>query len=199
MTTHTKFGIGALLAVFIALVAVSIFFMGTSAKANPLGFSCPSYTATATTSPAFMTPGTATSTLLFDMYCVNGTNQPNTGNTHIANTLALLTQFSASSSATSILNIKTEYSQDNVDWYEDDFQFFTDATSTGSHAFALPQSAQWVFATSTVNGLISASSNRGGKVIRLNPPTRYVRIVYTLSGTTNGAVWGSILPIKENQ
>lgn len=141
-----------------------------------------------------MTAGTATSTLLFDTYCVNGTNQPNTGNTNIANKLTLLTQFNASSTA-SVLNIAVEYSQDGVDWYQDNY-IAPLATTSPAVQLAVPNTYVWAFASSTLNGVGNAG-NRVGKVVQIQTPTRYVRVVYSLTGT-NAAVWGELLPQKED-
>lgn len=190
--------IGALLAIgfSIIVVALSLTLFSRPASANPLGFSCPAMSATATTTLTFMTPGTATTTVLYDTYCVNGTNQPNTGNTNSTNLLSLLTQFTASSSPNSVLLMNIEYSQDGVDWYQDNYV----ASSTNPvSVVSTPNSYSWTFASSTVGGgAVASNNNRIGKLIRLYAPTRYVRAVYSLNiGGANGAVWGQILPIKE--
>lgn len=196
MTNHyPKVGIfGPSVAVVIVLVVMSlVVFASHPAQANPTGFSCPAYgpNGIASTSISYMTAGTATTTLVYDTYCVAGSNQPNNGNTNATNLLSLLTQFNASSTA-SILGITAEYSQDGVDWYQDNYI----ASSTlGAYPIALPNSYSWTFASSTIKGLPNAG-NLVGKLTRLYAPTRYIRVVYTLTGTA-GAVWGEILPIKE--
>lgn len=193
--TYTEKAIGTFLtALATALLIYTAFGMIHKAHANPLGFSCAAQTASATTTPVYMTAGTATSTLLFDTYCVNGTNQPNTGNTNIANKLTLLTQFSASSTA-SVLGISVEYSQDGVDWYQDNY-LSPLATTSPAVLLATPNSYSWLFASSTLDG-VANTGNRVGKALQIQTPTRYVRVVYTLTGT-NAAVWGELLPQKED-
>lgn len=202
MTYQRKFEIGAVFAVVCAALFAVFIFTSHKAEANPLGFSCSSQTGNATTTNAFMTPGTATSTLLFDTYCVTGTNQQNTGNTFVASDLNLLTQLQASSTAT-VLNITAEYSQDGIDWYQDNYVATVSTTTVTSNYvsdISTPNSYKWTFASSTTGGVATANNNRIGKVIHLHVPTRFVRIVYTLaSGSTNGTIWGSLLPIKENK
>lgn len=184
------------LAAVIIFVGVSLTALTQTVSANPLGFSCPSYGpgGVASTSVVYMTTGAATSTLLYDTYCVGGTNQPNTGNTASTNLLSLLTQFTASSTA-STLNASVEYSQDGVDWYQDNYN----ASTTGAYAIQAANSYAWTFASSSTNGApVLANNSRIGKIIRIYAPTRYVRVVYSLPvGSTPGAVWGEILPVKE--
>jgi hypothetical protein len=194
MTYQRKIEVGAVAAFILAAAFVFSLSFSHRAQANPLGFSCAAQTASATTTPVYMTAGTATSTLLFDTYCVNGTNQPNTGNTNIANKLTLLTQFSASSTA-SVLGISVEYSQDGVDWYQDNY-LSPLATTSPAVLLATPNSYSWLFASSTLDG-VANTGNRVGKALQIQTPTRYVRVVYTLTGT-NAAVWGELLPQKED-
>lgn len=185
----------SLLAAVVFLGAAGVAFTRT-ASANPLGFSCPAYGpgGVASTSVTYMTGGTGTTTLLYDTYCVGGSNQPNTGNTSTTNLLSLLTQFTASSTA-SVLNTSVEYSQDGVDWYQDNYV----ASTTAAYSLQTANSTSWTFASSTPGGGAAvANSNRVGKLTRLYAPTRYVRVVYTLAASgTAGGVWGEILPIKE--
>lgn len=192
MTHNTlrRFELGALLAILIAASIGFSVFSSHKAEANPSGFSCPAYSSIASSSPVYLGAGTATSTLLYDTYCVNGTNQPNTGNTRTTNTLALLTQFTASSTS-SVMNASVEYSQDGIDWYQDNYLI----SGVGAVNIQAPVSYTWTYVNSTIGG-IANSGNRLGKVVRIYPPTRYVRVVYSLTGA-NGAVWGQILPIKE--
>lgn len=188
--------------------AFSTLFTPRSTHANPLGFACAAYGpfGIASTSVKYLTPGTGTTTLVYDTYCQNGSNQTDVGNTSIANSLSLLTQLSASSTNTT-LNISVEYSQDNLDWYQDNLI----ASSTGiglglQYPLTNPNTYTWAFASSTLNGVgqnnngPTANSTRIGKVIKIFAPARYVRVVYSLgfaAGATNAAVWGEILPIKE--
>lgn len=195
------------IAVAAALIASAYTLTPRYAHASPLGFACAAYgpTGIASTSVKYMTPGAATTTLVYDTYCQNGSNQTDVGNTSVANSLALLTQLSASSTNTT-LNIAIEYSQDNVDWYQDNLLASTTSGFTLPFPVTNPNSYTWLFASSTLNGVAqanngpTASSTRIGKVMKIYAPTRYVRIVYTLgvaSGATGAALWGQILPLKE--
>lgn len=200
MTNQKQFEIGAALALFCALALAAIVLTqgAPTVEANPTGFSCPAYGpgGTASTSVTYMTPGLATTTLVFDTYCISGTNQPNTGNLFGVAYLALLTQLTASTTGT-VLNKSVEYSQDGTDWYQDNLNL-NFATTSPVAQLATPQSSQWQFASSTVGG----TPNRGnlvGKVERIYAPTRFVRVIYSLGAGSNGAVWGEILPTKENK
>jgi len=201
MSNQKSFEVLAIVSFAIAVTVVFVSILATpKAEANPIGFSCAAYgpQGVATTSVKFMTPGTATSTLVYDTYCIGGTNQSNPGNSYATDYLTLLTQLSASSTAT-ILNTSVEYSQDGVDWYQDNY--IASTTTAGNFvplwSITVPNSFTWTFASSTLNG-VANTGNRVGKVVQIYAPTRYVRVVYTLTGN-NGAVWGSLLPIKENK
>lgn len=199
MTYKLKFVLGIALA-FAVTLSLVVFFTARKTEANPLGFSCPSYSNTATTSPVYMTPGTATSTVVFDTYCINGTNQPNTGNTFASNGATLFLQFNASSTF-STLNTTVEYSQDNIDWYQDNY--LTNATTSMPFEIASSTKYEWVYASSTLNG-VTPNDGRINKMLRLYTPTRYLRVVNSLASTSgagikNGAVWTAIVPFKENK
>mgnify|MGYP007071573806 CR=1 FL=1 len=168
------------LAIFVASAGV--------ASANPSYVGNTAQTASATTSPAYMTPGTATSTITLDAY------NPTT-NTFVVDKLALLMQFTGSSTA-SILTTDFEYSQDGIDWYEN--TIVSDETvSTTSQALSLnvTNSTSWTFASTTLQ---SAAGTRAiaTRIVSVPIYTRFVRAVTTLTGA-NGAFWGQFIPIKE--
>lgn len=169
--------------------ALAIFLAGASvASANPSYVGPTVQTASATTSPAYMTPGTATSTLTFDSY------NPTT-NVFVADRLALLMQFTGSSTS-AVLGINFEYSQDGIDWYKNAI-VTSETISTTSPSLSLntPTSATWTFSGTPLNGDAGtvATSTR---IVSVPLYTRFVRSVFTLTGAS-GAVWGQFVPIKE--
>lgn len=167
---------------------------GTVAYANPSFFAPQAITSVATSSPAFMTPGLATSTLVYDSYNLNGTNQPVVNDPTSAQSATLAIQLSASSTA-SVLTIGIERSQDGIDWYQDNLNSL--ATSSLSDSITIPSTFTWTFASSTIGG-VSNTGNRIGKLINVSTPTRYTRFIFSLTGA-NGAVWAEVIPQKENK
>lgn len=191
--------LGISLIVIISLVSFQV----QKVSANPSYFTPTVQTSTATTTPTFMTPGTATSTLVHDSY--------NSGNPTKSNQIALLTQFTASSTA-AVLAINLEYSQGAAgfdctvtptacDWYQDVLLDNNSRSTTTQAANITPtNSYTWTFASSTVGGG-AVNATTGGRATRamvITSPTRYTRFVYTLTGA-NAAIWGQIVPIKERQ
>lgn len=149
-------------------------------------------TATATTTVVYMTPGTATTTLVYDSYEASGTNQTNSGNTVIPDTLALAVQGVSSSSA-SVLNIACEYSYDNIDWYQNDL---FSATSSGVMPITAISSFSYTFATTTLNGV--AIGNKYAKIVQCPVATRYMRAVITNTGA-NLSMWATFIPTKQSR
>lgn len=166
---------------------------GGQALANPLFFPATVQTSTATGTPAYMTAGTATTTLTWDSYQAVG-NYTGTLNS------ALLIQLAASSTAT-ILRVNIEYSQDGIDWYQTNGLFVPQFSTSTSPTIDLGQVNQYslAFASSTAGlGNISGSQATTTRALPVKVPTRYVRAVFTLAtGSTPGAVWGQFVPIKE--
>lgn len=175
----------------IALV-VALVVIVNSVKANSSYFPPPVSTATATTSPRYMTPGTATSTLTLDSYY-----QDTLGNYTKTDSAVLLTQFAGSSTA-SILGIDVEYSQDGIDWYKDNLNALVLASSTAIYPIQPNSRISWTFASSTVGGGVVAASTgaTSTKAILITTPTRWIRVVHTITGA-NGAVWSQLVPRKE--
>lgn len=173
-----------------------MFFGAVSVHANPLFFAPAAMTATATSTPSYMTQGTATSTITYDSYNLVGTNQPVVSDPTGAADAALEVQFIASSTS-SVLNIAIERSDDNLDWYQDEYSFPVSTSTIGSSNINSPFSFSWTFASSTVGGQPN-SGNRIGKILYVATPTRYTRAVFTLTGTP-GAVWAKFTPTKQNK
>jgi len=189
---------------FIAPAVVMVFILmgiAVTAKANPSFYPGSAVYNTATSTGRYMTPGAATTTLVYDAYSISGTNQPASGNTYAVNSAALLLQFSASTTA-SVLGVRFEYSQDGIDWYGDGAVNLT-ATTT-AYNVSINENFTWTFASSTIGGIradqglagINGTKNRDNKIINIVTPTRFVRAIVTLTGA-NATVWGQIVPLKE--
>ncbi len=170
MTHKVKYiSIGAIMA-SVFVLAFGIFY---TVKANP-SFFIQNPSATATTTTAFITPGAATSTTAaFDL---------GVGGAQGADSATLLACYQASSTA-SVINIGTEYSQDNLTWFANNY-----ASSTGA----------WTFASSTVGG---AGGDKNPfyacKSFNVPTPTRYVRAVFSAT-TGNAAVWSNFVAKRQS-
>lgn len=171
------------------------------AKANPLDLITSN--TTATTSLAYMTPGTATTTYYFDSYA-NGSADQNA-----TDKAMMLLQLVASSTSSS-LKWQYEFSQgvtgvdcsatpSACDWYSDTIQSQVTATSTQTFNVTAPIAYQWNFASTSQNGAsVAATNNRGLKVIQVPTPARYTRVIFSVPvGATNAAVWATFLEQKQ--
>lgn len=181
-----------LAAILVAMAATAMLILASTAYANPLFFPLTAQTNTATTSPAYMTPGTATSTLTYDSYAVG---QPK------ANDFAtLLVQFAGSSTA-AVLGLNFEYSQDGIDWYKDNIVGEQGAVSTTSPTIipSITNSISWTFASSTPGGVAvtNANSATSTKAFKIPVPVRFVRVIHSITGA-NGAVWSQIVPARQS-
>lgn len=135
------------------------------------------YTAIATTTVAYMTPGTASTTLSWDNYTVDES--------------FLFIQFAAARGS-STLAWNEQFSNNNVDWYEEDnvappvgvtaISRFDHASTTVTHYWA-PNSS--VTATSTAR-----------KMIKLSPSASYYRrVVFTApigGNAQTGELWAEV-------
>lgn len=175
------------------------------AGANPSIITSKAKTATATTTLRYMTPGTATTTLVYDSQQSDGTNQTNNGNTWATNGAILFVQFTASNTS-SVLNTHFEYSDDpscgttptSCDWYRDTLWGDSFATSTATIQMAITPSYTWNYASTTQGGSAGINIYRGLKAINIPTPSRFVRVVFTVPiGSQNGAVYAEIIPKKE--
>lgn len=197
--------INKIVALIVGLALVgSMFMLAVPAHANPIRQAPPSTTSSATSSPTFMTPGTATTTVYLDSFAGGSTQQ--------YDAVSLLTQFTGSSTAAT-LNMTVEYS-DGVagvdctatptacDWYQDATIEMTNASTSQPYPIASNalNTYSWTFASTTQGGAAGvATSNRALKAINIPVTTRYVRVFYTLAiGGTNGAVWGKLVPFKQS-
>lgn len=167
--------------------------VAATAWANPFYTGTKAKSAAATTTLAYQTPGLATSTTVYDSYEQTGTNQTNGGNLTIPNTVAVALQGQASSTAT-VLTIACEFSDDSIDWYQNET---VAATTTGTVLITTPISYNFVYASSTVGGAqVKATTNTFAKTFLCPVPLRYVRAVVTDSGA-NAGIWTTIIPTKQ--
>jgi hypothetical protein len=151
-------------------------------------------TATATSTPAYMTPGTATTTLVFNTLTstsVATATPSNSSNTPKADFVDLLVQLQGSSTAAD-LHIGYEYSQDGLDWYQDFLPQGGYSTTTQTQTPAL-DSISVLAASTTYDG--TGKTNFDNFVVSVPVPTKDVRIVLTLTGA-NAAVWAQVIPVK---
>lgn len=169
------------------------------AFANPFYNGTIAQTATATSTQTYMTTGNATTTPVYDSYELYGTNQTNAGNLTLPDTVAVLLQGVASSTATQV-NIACEYSNNynavtgNGDWYQNEL---LSATTTGPLTITAPVTYTMTYASSTVGGAaVTATTNRFQKAFTCPVPVRFVRAVITITGA-NGSVWAAIVPVKQ--
>lgn len=187
MTLKLKLGIiGAFAVVFLFFVGIAL--------AQPSLFTSSANTSSATTSPAYLGIGTATSTVRYDSQQIDGTNQTYNGNTWATDSAVLLIQFTASSTS-SILTVAIECSVDGIDWYQ---ACNPQQVATSTTSLAPVPKYTWLFASSTPGGVPfnTTNVNRDTRAITIQTPTRYTRAVFTMTGAA-GAVWASILPKKE--
>lgn len=181
---------GAILFV-VAVMCLSGFMV---AHANPGGFPPGARSATATSTVTVLTPTVGTSTVVYDAYNINGTNQGTTGVTTDTDSASLLVQFTASSTA-SKLKIAFEFSQDGVDWYADGLSVELASSTTGTIVDNSPDFISWTFASTSLNaGPIGGSY--ASEIFNVPTPTRYVRSVITVSGA-NAMVWAQFVPKKQ--
>lgn len=178
-------------AIVVSIIVIALASVGI-AKANPFYTGTKASSATATTTVSFLTPGTGTTTTpIYDSYEVNGTNQKNSGNVTLPDTVAVLLQGAASSTA-STLTIACEFSDDGVDWYQNEI-----FPASSTLAIAAPVTSVFTYASSSAAvGGVALGADRFSKLITCPVPLRYVRTVITNTGA-NASVWRSIVPTKQ--
>jgi hypothetical protein len=137
-----------------------------------------------TTTIAYLTPGAGTTTLAF--------------NSVFADTVDL-DIIQKASSTLSILKWRYEYSDNGIDWYGDNIENTTNATTTVVVRDFSEYS--WTFASSTAgtSGATSASGDRALKHVRVPDfSARYFRVVfYVPPGSANAGVWAHAV-VKSN-
>lgn len=180
-----------------AAAAIILFSYAALVYANPFYTGTKAASATATTTVTFMTPGTATTTTIYDSYEQYGTNQANAGNITLPNSVAVVIDGRASSTAT-VINVACEFSDNyngstgNGDWYQNEI---IAATTTGATNISVPLSTSFTYASTTLGGA-TTGTNRFQKLFECPVPLRYVRAVVTNTGA-NAATWTQIVPKKQ--
>ena len=165
----------------IAGIALGLLAFGGYVWANPLFFPPTGKMSSATTSPAYLRAGIASTTQTFDSYLVNQGSSVNQNPTGL-DSLALAVHFTGSSTD-SVLNVYPQYSANDIDgWY-------SYATSTN----LAPVFYSLTFASSTLGIGTTATTSR---IFTIPVFSRYVRVVLEMTGR-NGAVWTEFIPIKE--
>lgn len=192
------------LVMLVTLLAIISF--SQKASANPSYFAPIAVSATATSSPQFLVVGgSSTSTpLIYDSYGIDGTNQ-NAGQTSDATDSVSLLMYVQASSTSSVFKTFVQYSDgvigvsckttpDACDWYENNSETY----AAGNIAIATPNTYSYTYASTSQDSLITfrAAENRGTKLITLKVPTRYIRVITTVTGT-NGSVYMKFVPKKQ--
>lgn len=191
-TIYNKKTLGIFFAAIILTLCALFAFHISPADAKGI-FGVGKKTATATSTLAYMTPGTGTTTLSYDTY---------TDGLSTADSMALLVRLTASSTNTT-LKINQEFSQDGIDWYQSTQPMIIQNSTTTVNPIALSGVPQyvWQFASSTING-VSITPASDTRIIPVKSPTRFTRFVFTVASSTltpgNGAIWAQILPVKQN-
>lgn len=162
------------LSVLAAIVGVGFVGGALVAHANPLQFVPTVQTATATTTRAYLTTAT-TATTTFDSFTPGGQIKA-------ANNATFFLQVEASSTS-SIIGVKFQYSQDGVDWYEDNISLAATTTVTNIQT---PHSYTWPAQT------VATSS----RAFTVPTPTRYVRAVVSTTGAS-ASIWNQFIPLRE--
>lgn len=191
---HKGLQIATVALAFLLIVGFHVSMVKT-VEANPSALTPTVQTAAATTSPAFLIPGTATSSLTYDAY-----SNP-TSNTYKSDYIALAMMFRGSSTA-AVLGMELEYSQDGIDWYKDSLINSLGGRSTTTNAMNISGSnaLSWTFASTTVGGqaMNTVTRDHPRRVVMVPTPMRYVRAIFTITGA-NGAIWAQMIPTKESR
>lgn len=176
-----------------SLTALAFFLVGVPyAHAGPIYVAPTVQTATATSTVNYLSPGLATTTLTYDSYA-----PPTDTKTFAANSVGLLLQFAASSTA-STLKIAEEFSEDGIDWYQP-YGAPTSLTATTSlPTLTTPFTYSFPFASTTVDGVAHTNANTATSTafIQLISPMRFLRVVTSITGA-GAAIWEQLIPIKE--
>lgn len=203
MNRYIKFGLLAL-----------AFMVGGVAHANPSDFTTPvqftasttNSTATTTSTAGYLpryitnggaTAGYATTTLTFDTYA----NQ----NDFKSDGATLFTIFNASGTQAQLL-INVQYSQNNIDWFDDGGVNI--AATSSNMTITNPMTWRLSTATSTYANFQAgfrptvANATTTMSAINVRVPTRYVRAIYSLAfdanSGANGAIWPQWIPYRES-
>lgn len=139
---------------------------------------------TSTSTPVFMSPGTATTTVVM--------NSQFTG----YDEAALLIQLTSSTTATELRWIY-QFSQDAKDWYDESVENSTNATTT--NVSMTPKVYRWVFASSTdIRGGTGIANTIARKLVMVPTPTQYTRVIFYIPiGLGNASLYTEAIPQKQ--
>lgn len=185
-------------------IALGIIGIASVAYANPSFLGSKASSSTASSTVTYMTPGTATTTVIYDSYGQGGTNQTSAYNSSKTDEAFLAIQLTASSTSTT-LNVDLEFANgsncyaapNTCDWYRNNLEALS--TTTSPALLNQNQTMTWTFASSTQGQIGDPTKiNRVNKMVTIPTPTRYTRAIFTLpAGSANGAVYAEIQPVKE--
>lgn len=156
-----------------------------------------------TTRSLFSSPGTATTSLIFDAYST-GSNLA-----YGLDSAYLQVQMTASSTA-SVLRITTEsaYGSTTVDclatplkcdWYKNN-NYNLVASTTPEITYLNDGSIQWTFASSTQGMQANHNSNLARKGFPILTPTRYTRVIFTHPmGASNFFLYAELIGKKQEK
>src|SRR3990167_3547149 len=155
-------------------------------------------TNTATSTLSYMTAGTATTSLIADIYKVNGVGEVS-GDMD----LRIAVQYTASSTA-STLKWRYEYSNGsncqanpgNCDWYSESINNAAGTATTTIETMTFKEYS-WVFASSTP-GAILIPKDRALKIITVPILAQYVRVLFYMpNASLPGAVWAEVICVSQ--
>lgn len=179
--------------------------IAVTAFANPFYTAPKASSAVATTTLAYISTisGTGTTTpTVYDSYespstatPAGGTNETSSGNITRPDEVTVAMQGVASSSVT-VVTAACEYSEDRVDWYQNNI-----ATTSPSASIGTANSINFTYASSTnavAFGPVSATYNKFFKAFTCPVLMRYVRVTTIVSGVNAGiGVYVAIIPKKQ--
>jgi hypothetical protein len=192
MLTHKKTllaGAAAVLTAILATVILAIFPFQTNAAPPALFPNCylnGSAAAGSSTSTrgVYITAGRATTTMTCNLAA---------GTDTVPDYADLLAQMTASSTL-STLNINDEYSMDGIDWYQNNLE--QRATTTATHFIGgIVNRHSWGFASTTPGlGVVASNASRDHKILRIETPTKWVRVIFTVPiGSTASYVYAELV------
>lgn len=181
------------------LLGGALLFGGPAVAAAASFFSGNVQTSAATSTPAYLTPGVATSTLVYNTLTNNSVATANpTSNTNPATKAdkAYLSIGFTGSSTSAVLHIAYEYSTDGIDWYQSFLPQGGYSTTTQSQYPSI-NSINVPFASVAIGGS-GAGQATDRFIVEVPVPTKDVRAVISITGA-NGAVWAQFVPSKTTQ
>lgn len=173
----------------VAMAVTAFFYLPQEARANQSTFCYGESTSAATSSPNYMTPGTATTTLTTSTRCASRDVPLDS----LVATLQLI-----ASSSTSRINGGIEQSMDGIEWYPAS----TNLQATTSPSYTLDSAGLFSlgFASSTPGGAIVPSyNNRITRLIDMPTNMPYARIWLANSiGAGRVAVWAQFIGQRQS-